>query len=168
MRTIQTKIEQVSHRGRVRILLGWFTNWSGHELLAGRVYRMNINEDKGLIMGVEHSGSQLSQANEISLLYEEIERLRLTIDLTGLDPDINNPHDLEVLQGMREVRAMEQEYRQSGGLGEDIENPGLVQISLNRDSFTGQDGKRYISAGKTEHYDRLHEGRDTDSYDGIQ
>lgn len=118
-------------------------------------------------MGVEHSGSQLSQANEISLLYEEIERLRLRIDLTGLDADLDNPYDLEMLQGMREVRAMEAEYRQSGGLGEDIEHPGLVQISLNRDSFTGQDGKQYISAGKTEHYNTLLENRDIDVYDGI-
>lgn len=71
-----------------------------------------------------------------------------------IDPESLDGEICRVSQTMNEKQA-KREYLAQG------ENGGLVAIAVQRDSFIGRDGRRYISAGSTEHFDRV-SGREDD------
>jgi len=79
-------------------------------------------------------------------------------------PPVNN--DLEWFEREQEERAVTREV--AGQTSNEI-NPGLAAIARARDSYIGMDGRKYISAGKTESYGKITEDDYTggNCYDGI-
>lgn len=112
-----------------------------------------------------------TRSTEIDILYREIDYLASKLDNLGVDVDWFSDRpviDMNFIERNREATRSRKEYCAS----QDFSNEGLKGIAFQRDSYVGVDGKRYVSAGKTEHFDSLWETfpgeRDVfESYHGI-
>lgn len=192
MQIITAKIEQISARGRVKVLANtWLDNPAGLELQAGRIYQMKVGDNREILEVA--MPATWSKGDEILCLYREIGRLTGIIQVAGINPaapgcyrrcapdelgddlieidgDLLPAGDLEAIGQHREELSARHDLEQDpGASGMPGASSGLEAISRNRDMYTGADGRRYISAGKVEHYDRVSgkAERGETSYEGI-
>lgn len=144
-------VETLNSRNRMKFegINQWF-NVPGHlrdDIQAGKRLSVFIRE------GSIHEVYAGTRSAEISILYAEIDYLVKNLDDIGIDADnLDRPiTDLWRIEQDREQARSRKEYQDS----QDFSNEGLKGIAFDRDTYVGMDGKRYVSAGKTEHYDKL-------------
>jgi hypothetical protein len=152
MKVITATIVQVSPNrpNRVKVLgNSWLTNTTDTPLQAGKSYRLEIDESKREITRVI-IGRNYSQTDELSACYAEIDRLAGILHTCGIDAsdptgyyirvanlddsdieldadivldDCEPDYEIERIGQYRNDKAMQREYRVSGG--SDV--PGIVK-----------------------------------------
>lgn len=155
MKTITDKIVRISRNGRY--LVGsrdYFSNPKGFDLVIGQTYKLSV------VAGEITEVHSTRMVDEICVLHGYITELEGLLEMSGIPFD-----DSGIKSYYRELEhvGVERAYRQS----QTTENAGLKAIARARDTYTGSDGKTYVSAGKTEHYNKLHEVDNTECYGGV-